>query len=338
MKKILLFLLIASVLLGGAVLSVYAYSRSKIIGKSVQDQVINCLILGADESSGNTDVMILAGYQPTKKCLTLMQIPRDTYYRADGEEMKINHLYNAALADEKNDKNALYFVADAISHAFSVPIHATLLVRLDTLSDFVDEIGGIPMNVPMTMQYRDEEQGLLIDLPQGERVLTGQEAVQFVRFRADYLMGDIGRLDAQKIFLAALYQKLSTTPDAMKIAFSYLQNGACTLARTDNLSLPTLFLLTYTDLDNLSLFFLSMPGEASLSDGLWYYTPNKAALCSVLLEHFSEASFSPERFDPNESFCKQSDPHMTRIYFKADHSYKTYTPEDIDDIIITKKE
>ena len=338
MKKIFLVLLISSFLFSSTVLSVYAFTRSKSMGKSTPDPVINCLILGADEASGNTDVMILVGYQPTKKSLTLMQIPRDTYYRADGEEMKINHLYNAAIADGENEKNALYFVADAISHAFSVPIHASVLLRLDALSAFVDEIGGVPLNVPVTMQYRDDEQGLLIDLPQGERVLTGKEAVQFIRFRADYLMGDLGRLDAQKIFLAALYKKLASTPDAIKTAFSYLQNGSCTVARKDSLSLPALFSLAYTDRQELDLYFLSVPGEATLSEGIWYYTPRKAALSAVLGEHFSEPTFDAASFDPNQCFCKQSDPQMTRIYFDTDLSYKIYTPDDIDDIIITKKE
>ena len=239
MKKTLLLLLIFA-LTCGAALSVYAYTRTKA-GAEMIDESVNVLVLGSDQASGNTDVMILVGYRPTEKAVTLMQIPRDTYYNAGNDPMKINHLCNAAKESGKNERSALSFVADTISAVFGIPIHGAIQISLDTLAAFVDAIGGIPMNVPISMQYRDEEQGLLIDLPAGQRTLTGKEAVQFVRFRSDYLLGDIGRLDAQKQFLAALYEKLTKTPRAISVAFSFLQDGSCTVVLDDSVRVPALF-------------------------------------------------------------------------------------------------
>lgn len=336
MKKILLLLLVCT-LLAGAAISVYAYGRA-FRPTAEQDEILNCLILGADESSGNTDVMILAAYRPTEKSITLMQIPRDTYYGANGQGMKINHLYPSCRMQGMDEKNAISFTADAISAAFSVPIHGALLVHLDTLSDFVDAIGGVPMNVPSPMQYRDEAQGLVIDLPAGERTLTGKEAVQFVRFRSDYLMGDIARLDAQKIFLASLYEKLKNTPNALEVAVATLQSGSCVFSAKDPSWLTPTLARAYFDRSDMQLAFLSMPGEASLSDGVWYYTPNKKALAAVLSERFSVGSLTPDSVDPNGTLCKEDDPTMKNIYFSNGYAYKIYTPKEIKDIIITKKE
>ncbi len=160
MKKTLLLLLIFA-LTCGAALSVYAYTRTKA-GAEMIDESVNFLVLGSDQASGNTDVMILVGYRPTEKAVTLMQIPRDTYYNAGNDPVKINHLCNTAKENGKNKKSAISFVADTISAVFGIPIHGAIQISLDTLAAFVDAIGGIPMNVPISMQYRDEEQGLLI--------------------------------------------------------------------------------------------------------------------------------------------------------------------------------
>ncbi|MBQ8175311.1 MAG: LCP family protein [Clostridia bacterium] len=337
MKKVLTLLLIFSLIVGGTALSVYAYARTRQTTTDDGDAV-NCLVLGKDQSSGNTDVMILVGYRPVQKSVTLMQIPRDTYYNANGEKMKINHLYPACLSKGMDEKNAISFVADALSTAFAVPIHGSLLVSLDTLSAFVDEIGGVPMNLPIPMQYHDEAQNLLIDLPAGERTLTGKEAVQFVRFRSDYLMGDIARLDAQKIFLASLYEKLKSTPNALEVAVSFLRDGSCVFAAEDSSWLTPTLARVYFEKSALQMSFLSMPGEASVSDGLWYYTPNKQALYEVLRDYFAFGHLKPDDVDSNTQLCKENDSRMENIYFSTGYSYKIYTQDEIKDITITKKE
>lgn len=336
MKKTLLLFLIFTLACGTA-LSFYAYTRTKA-STNTMDEPVNFLVLGSDQASGNTDVMILVGYRPKEKTVTLMQIPRDTYYGGGSDPMKINHLCNVAKENGKNEKSAISFAADVISEVFSVPIHGVIEISLDALAKFVDAIGGIPMNVPISMQYRDEEQGLLIDLPAGERTLTGKEAVQFVRFRSDYLLGDIGRLDAQKQFLAALYRKLTETPSAIPVAFSFLQDDSCTLSIQDSVRIPMLFSRVCTDWKSITLSFLSMPGEATLSEGIWYYTPNKQALSAVLNKSFSGEYLPLDSVDPNGYLCKKSDPAMASIYLAKDHPYKVYTQDDVNDIIIAKKE
>ena len=56
----------------------------------------------------------------------------------------------------------------------------------------IDAIGGVEMDVPYDLQYSDPYQDLEIDIKAGERVLDGEHALQFVRFRSGYATGDIG--------------------------------------------------------------------------------------------------------------------------------------------------
>jgi anionic cell wall polymer biosynthesis LytR-Cps2A-Psr (LCP) family protein len=63
------------------------------------------------------------------------------------------------------------------------------------------------------MWYHDNTQGLHIDLQPGRQVLKGRDLEGFLRFRHDE-MGDIGRLDRQRLVLKALFKQI-TRPESL---------------------------------------------------------------------------------------------------------------------------
>jgi anionic cell wall polymer biosynthesis LytR-Cps2A-Psr (LCP) family protein len=73
------------------------------------------------------------------------------------------------------------------------------------------------------MVYTDKTQGLYIDLYPGPQLLKGEQLEGFLRFRHDEL-GDLGRMERQKLVLAQVFKKLGqpTTlaqlPALLKIA------------------------------------------------------------------------------------------------------------------------
>ncbi len=77
--------------------------------------------------------------------------------------------------------------------------------------------------MPKRMYYVDNSQGLYIDLYPGVQVLKGEELEGFLRFRHDEL-GDIGRLERQKLVLSAVFRKLAQPatvtrlPELLRIA------------------------------------------------------------------------------------------------------------------------
>ena len=78
-------------------------------------------------------------------------------------------------------------------------------------------MGGVPMNIPFHMKYDDpyDDPPLHIDIPEGEQVLDGDHAVQFLRFRhsnsgsgyPSYPDGDLGRIKAQQTFMENAFKK-----------------------------------------------------------------------------------------------------------------------------------
>ena len=87
--------------------------------------------------------------------------------------------------------------------------------------NIIDAIGGVDYYVPMDMYWNDPEQGLLIDLKEGQQILDGKKAEQFIRFRDGYATGDIGRVEARSDFLKAVYTQVRsnlTLPVIIEIA------------------------------------------------------------------------------------------------------------------------
>jgi anionic cell wall polymer biosynthesis LytR-Cps2A-Psr (LCP) family protein len=73
------------------------------------------------------------------------------------------------------------------------------------------------------MYYVDNAQNLYIDLYPGLQVLKGEQLEGFLRFRHDE-MGDLGRMERQKLVLAQVFRKLAQPstlaqlPELLKVA------------------------------------------------------------------------------------------------------------------------
>jgi LCP family protein required for cell wall assembly len=161
------------------------------------------VILGTDAGGGNTDVMYTLRVRNGTTQLT--QIPRDTYIETSR--------YGALKA------NALYAVGGPeavkaeLSKHLGRPVQHHILVNLSVIRRLGDALGGLEVNVPKRMVYHDNTQGLHIDLQPGPQVLRGRDIEGFLRFRHDEL-GDIGRLDRQRLLLKALFHQI-TKPESL---------------------------------------------------------------------------------------------------------------------------
>lgn len=166
------------------------------------DQIIEgqftVLALGFDEEGQNTDVMMLVMMDIKNKKINILQIPRDTYV-GDSTTGKINAVY--AYGDQ--DLTPINRVVSKVRDITQIPIDRYIAINCNDIPPVVDAMGGIPINVPEKIVYEADK---IIEA--GEQVLTGQQSEWFVRFRHDYSEGDIGRVKAQRIFLAAAMSKL----------------------------------------------------------------------------------------------------------------------------------
>ena len=179
-------------------------------GDLTAERAYNVLLVGIDREAGLADVMMLARIDLSKSSAFVVQIPRDTYAEyTDASYKKLNGAYSALGAEG---------LCEFLSDALGVHVDRYVVLGLDNLCAAVDAIGGVDVNLPCDMKYKDAEQGLYIDLKAGVQHLDGELAEQFVRFRSGYVEGDIDRMDAQKIFLAAIAKKIK---DEISLPMAY---------------------------------------------------------------------------------------------------------------------
>ncbi|WP_148260167.1 LCP family protein [Alicyclobacillus acidocaldarius] len=162
------------------------------------------LVLGSDkrpeDPRGNADVLLVASLDDSHRRIELLSIPRDTQVAfPDGRYHKINE----ALASGGPEETCML-----VERLIGLPIDHYAVIRFDALVRMVDRIGGLDIDVPRNMDYRtgDKVYGV-IHLRKGRHHLSGEQALQFVRYRHDAL-GDIGRTERQQAFLMALKDQL----------------------------------------------------------------------------------------------------------------------------------
>ena len=164
------------------------------------------VILGTDVGGGNTDVMYTV--RVDNGITKLTQIPRDTFIdSARFGPMKANALYAFGGPDA---------VKQELSKQLGRPVQHHILVNLSVIRRLGDALGGLEVDVPKRMVYTDRTQGLYIDLQPGKQVLRGRDIEGFLRFRHDEL-GDIGRLDRQKLLLKALFDQLTKPENLVRM-------------------------------------------------------------------------------------------------------------------------
>ncbi len=134
----------------------------------------------ADESGDNqrSDVMILVRVDAPNRQFTMVSIPRDTRYTwPDGSVTKLNEVYNhgGAAATLK-----------AVSEVTGVPIAHFAEVSFSSFEGIVDALGGIEVDVPVAISYKDALTGETVSLEPGVQVINGQEAQLFARARHEY--------------------------------------------------------------------------------------------------------------------------------------------------------
>ena len=220
------------------------------------------VVMGTDHVSTNTDVMFTVQLRDGRTELT--QVPRDTFIESDRYGvMKANALYSSGGPE---------MVKQELSKLLSARVDRYLVLNLNAVQRLADALGGVEVDVPKRMYYVDNSQGLYIDLYPGRQLLKGEALEGFLRFRHDEL-GDIGRMERQKLVLAEVFRKLANPavvtrlPELIKIAGSDLRTD---LSPVDMGTLVTAMATTKLSSSRLS-------GTPYWRDDISYWMPDASA-------------------------------------------------------------
>ncbi len=241
------------------------------------------LFLGFDtvtNGSGNLhDVNYLVQFNLLTASMNILQIPRDSYVPdyTNSPTQKFNSIY--ALGDPQI--SGVQRVVNAVQESFGIPIDAYVTTSCDNIVEIVDIIGGIPINLPYTIVYEADK-----ILYEGEQVLNGTQSQWFVRFRSGYEEGDIGRVKAQRIFLAAGMKKVLDM-GTFKLMNAMTEIYEQKLLGT-NLSMEEISMLadlgSTISMDNVNIYMV--PGESAMAYGQSIWSIHKSAALDIVNTHF----------------------------------------------------
>lgn len=248
----------------------------------LEDDTYNILLCGVDGKHENADTIVLASFNTEKKTLKLLSIPRDTYSNVDNRGIpKINGSYSV---DHKGNIEQTIHEVEMLT---SLPIDRYAITTFEGFEKAIDAIGGVEMYVPSDLQYSDPYQDLEIDLKQGEQVLDGEHALQFVRYRAGYATGDLGRINAQQLFFSALGDELLSASIITKVPA--LAKVVSEEMETDlTVSEMIWFFKQAQGMSSEDIEMFTLPGTPDYIDELSYYIPSESGIIELINSEFME--------------------------------------------------
>ena len=285
----------------------------------------SCLVAGYDEAAENTDVLFVLSYEKRKNEITFLQIPRDSFSEYKGSLGKINRIYSYERAKGKSGDEALLSLSSAVEGYFGIDLDFSLSLSFGAFSRLVDEMGGVYINVPETLPIDK----LPLNLSYGENLLSGEEALKLVRNRSSYPSGDLGRLDAQKIFLEGLFHTAFERLDAKKLAKIILTRDDEVFVNANLFELSALVLREFSDIKNARVRLFTLPGTACEYDGVSYYVVNKMAASDAV------SKFIGGHFDKENKLTDEKNALINGLYKKEIRAYKVFLDGKSIDINVT---
>ena len=302
------------------------------------------LVVGHDQVAVNTDVIMLVSFDVANGSLSVMQIPRDTYIEYKGTSHKINSVYGIMRDNSLSDKNAriasgMDGLAELLENGLGIPVDFWAIVDLDGFSGIVDAVGGVEMELTYDMDYEDPAQDLYIHLKKGVQTLNGDQAEQFVRFRYGYAQGDIGRVDAQKVFMSALFRQLKSNLSISNVAKIAEQTIA--MVNTDMKLLDCVYFGKnfIKSVDPSNITFITLPGESTReygTSGLSYYVMRRADMLALVNKYFNPYTIdlTEQYIDPKLIFNSEDNRYISSIYLADPNETleeNVYSADDIND-------
>lgn len=200
--------------------------NAALANSNVNDGPMNILVLGTDTRAGadssfgsvndsggygNSDVIILVHISADRRNADVVSIPRDTMAPYPGcVDPATGTVSPPAAAQIINGALQLggpSCAVKTIEAATGITIDHFLVADFNAVVDLTNTLGGVqvcvnaPINDPLST----------LNLPQGNSLVQGQQALAFLRTRHGFGDGsDLGRIKAQQEFLASMVRKIKT--------------------------------------------------------------------------------------------------------------------------------
>lgn len=252
-----------------------AEPEPEIETEPLEEDVMNLLFCGLDDAAGLTDVIMVVSFDIKAGKVNVLQIPRDTYIGDFYKTGKINQVYFS----HRGEKEPVLGLAEVISDQFRLPIDGYCVITLKGFRDIIDALGGVTIDIPQRIEFLP---GKVIEA--GKQHLNGERAEWFVRYRAGYASGDIGRVNAQRLMLDALVKTVKDKGRSGMLLLATQNFGkvATNIPLTKALSLAN----EGMKLQSGSIQVFTLEGIGKMHNGFAVYEVDRARLAKLLNLHF----------------------------------------------------
>ncbi|GAA5150486.1 LCP family protein [Nocardioides marinquilinus] len=191
------------------------------VSKKAEDQPLNILVMGSDtrvgkgngidgenrDGSQRSDTVILLHVSQDRSHAYGVSLPRDAIIdrpdcKIDGENVPGEDGVRFNTAFQVGGAQCTVQTVEALTGVY---IDHFLVLDFNGFKDMVDAVDGVEVCIPEEVD--DPKHDIYLDA--GTQVLTGQDALNYVRER--YVLsvtGDIGRMKRQQAFIASMINKV----------------------------------------------------------------------------------------------------------------------------------
>jgi len=222
----------------------------------------------------SADAIMLIRVDRENKEFVICSIPGNTRVMSDGVAQPLGSLYHTKGID---------YMVDKVTAMTGLNIDYYAAMSLSDFGAIIDSVGGITYDVPCKMYYEDASQGLIISLERGLTQLSGEKALQLLRFNG-YEDGMTTRAGVMAGFARAMLDKL-TGAEFLSQALSFYQIWKTSI--TTNFT--ELDLTGHIDIifayPSFNVVEMTYPGDYRISDDEVYFSPDAAKAYEVFAKY-----------------------------------------------------
>lgn len=223
----------------------------------------------------SADAILLMHIDREQKQFVLCSIPGNTRVSCGGVGQPLGSLYDSMGID---------YLVDKVSALTGLKIDYHAVISISDFAGIVSSLGGISYNVPCDMHYEDASQGLVISLQKGEALLSGEKALQLLRFDS-YEDGVNTRAKTIVSFAHAMLDKV-TQPEYLTQALTFYRQWKPAIETDFTENDLTEHLDIIFAYPSFTLVAMTYPGEYRIADdNTIYFDPDTQAAYDAFVSY-----------------------------------------------------
>lgn len=216
------------------------------------------LLAGVDstgeETGTRTDTLMLIKADKDNKTVDIISIPRDSYVSINGNMDKINAAHSYGGID---------LTMDVVRDFLGINLDKYMVISFEAVIKGIDALGGMDVEV-------SNDVASAMGISPGIHTMTGDEVLNYVRFRKGYQNADLGRIDTQQDFIKQFIKEATKAKNLPKLPKVYMSMKPYIKTNMGMKELTDLA-LNFKSVDTSSLNSVKLEGEGFDLNGISYY-------------------------------------------------------------------